>query len=347
MAERLEDRLKQAAHTHGFSLAGIAPATEADHFHRYQHWLTQGYHGEMHYLERRAPERRHPASILASVRSVLMVGLEYAPTGVTHSPLLQSGRVARYAQGSDYHRFMWDRLNMLAAWLKEQVPGTEAVGVTDTAPLLERDFARRAGLGWIGKNTLLIHKGRGSYLFLGALLTSLELEPDPPHLNNHCGTCTACLQACPTGAFPAPGVLDARRCISYLTIEHRSAIPLELREPIGDWIFGCDICQEVCPWNRKPRSGWESAFPHDASLESLDARAITGMTEQEYRERFRHTAISRAKRNGLRRNALIVLGNTGTPECLDVVVAACADNDPVIRETAEWAREQIQRRHSK
>ena len=189
------------------------------------------------------------------------------------------GRVAAYARGPDYHRFIWDRENELADWLMSEAPGCVAFGVTDTAPLLERDFARRAGLGWVGKNTMLINKHRGSFFFLGALLTDLELRPDPPHEASHCGTCTACLDACPTEAFPEPGVLDARRCISYLTIELRSPIPEELREGVGDWLFGCDVCQDVCPWNRHAATG-PVPFPADPSLATLDPVELLSLTRR-------------------------------------------------------------------
>lgn len=268
----LEDRLRAESQRLGFVLCGIAPATEADTYALYRCWLERGYAGEMQYLQRRAEERRHPRSILASVRSVVMLAMEYGPRPVRRSAPLRgcvAGRVALYAHGPDYHPFIWERLRQLGQWLNQQVPGCECVGVCDTAPLLERDFARRAGLGWIGKNTLLIHPRRGSFLFLAALLTDCVLQPDEPFMAQHCGTCTACIQACPTGAIVAPHLLDATRCISYLTIEHRSAIPEALAEQIGDWLFGCDICQEVCPWNRKPRQT-ESPFPYQAEREWLD-----------------------------------------------------------------------------
>src|SRR5437868_4979112 len=252
----LEDRLKQQAHTLGFDPVGIAAATPADDFDRLREWLECGYAGAMTYLHRHAEARRDPSSILPEVRSVVMVGLSYAPDAPDHSPLLTphselSGTVARYARGADYHDVLRQKLNALLAWVRQEVPGCRGRGVVDTAPLLERDFARRAGLGWIGKNTMLLNKRLGSFFFIGALLLDLELKPDPPHETSHCGTCTACLDACPTQAFTAPGQLDARRCISYLTIELRGPVPEALREPMGDWLFGGDVGQEVCPWNHK------------------------------------------------------------------------------------------------
>src|SRR5205814_3028259 len=222
-----------------------------------------------------------------------------------------SSKIARYAKGPDYHDILRDRLNRLLAWVQSEFPGTRGRGVVDTAPLLERDFARRAGLGWIGKNTMLINKHRGSYFFLGALLLDLELTPDEPHVADHCGTCTACLDACPTGAFAGPGWLDARKCISYLTIELRSPVPAELRPGVGDWLFGCDVCQEVCPWNRKDAS----------EPEAVDAAELLSLTEAEFRDRYRGTALVRTKRRGLLRNAALVLGNGGDPAALPALRA--------------------------
>src|SRR5437773_1882470 len=258
----LEDRIKQQAQALGFELAGIARATPADSFDRLRDWLDRGFAGEMTYLHRHAEARRDPSSILQDVRSVVMVGMNYLAgrDDAASPPGSHAGRVARYAQGADYHDVLRARLNQLLAWVQEQVPGCAGRGVVDTAPLLERDFARRAGLGWFGKNTMLLNKRLGSYFFLGALLLDLELQPDPVHETSHCGTCTACLDACPTNAFVGPGLLDARRCISYLTIELRGPVPAEHRESMGDWLLGCDVCQEVCPWNRKAPPGTEVTF---------------------------------------------------------------------------------------
>ena len=205
--------------------------------------------------------------------------------------------------------------------MQQEVPGCRGRGVVDTAPLLERDFARRAGLGWFGKNTMLINKRLGSYFFLGALLLDLELRPDPAHETIHCGTCTACLDACPTQAFRGPGLLDARRCISYLTIELRVPIPEELRSSMTEWVFGCDICQEVCPWNRKAPVSAEPSFQPRADLRSLDLIELLGLSEEEFRRRFRGTALTRTKRRGLLRNAALALGNQGNPAALPALRA--------------------------
>jgi epoxyqueuosine reductase len=357
----LEARLTQQAHTLGFELAGIARASEADCFDRFQEWLDQGFAGEMSYLERHAEARRHPASILTNVRSVLMVGMNYNPTPASSTrgdggerqdppaPLpaggggVGCGRIARYAQGADYHDVLRARLNQLLAWVQREVPGCCGRGVVDTAPLLERDFARRAGLGWFGKNTMLLNKRLGSFFFLGALLLDLDLQPDPPHDASHCGTCTACLDVCPTQAFVGPYQLDARRCISYLTIELKGPVPSQLREGIGDWLFGCDICQDVCPWNRKAPAGTAPELKPRQDLVGVDPIEVLGLSDKEFRHRFRTTALMRAKRRGLLRNAALVLGNRGDPAALPALRRSLADPEPLVREAAEWAIERITR----
>jgi epoxyqueuosine reductase len=341
----LEARIKEQARRLGFDLVGIARAGPADGFERLRAWLEQDYAGAMNYMQRQAEARRHPASILPQVHSVIMLGMNYLPKERAESVCTPKfGQVARYAQGLDYHDVLRKRLNELLAWLQEAVPGCQGRGVVDTAPLLERDFARRAGLGWFGKNTMLLNKRLGSYFFLAALLVDLELQPDPAHESSHCGTCTACLDACPTEAFPAPGVLDARRCISYLTIELHASIPIELRQPLGDWVFGCDICQEVCPWNRKAPAATESAFAPRSDLEALDLVEVLGLSDEEFQRRYRGTALTRSKRRGLLRNAAIVLGNQGDASALPALEQASGDAEPMIREAALWAIEQIGKR---
>ncbi len=356
----LTSRLKAKARELGFALSGVAPATNADGFPRFRDWLARGYAGEMSYLRTQGDAREHPRSILETVRSVLMVGMEYAYGAGGVSPLCafeancadvsqgayapRSGKLAAYAQGPDYHRYIWDRLNALAAWLEAEAPGSRTEAVADTAPLLERDFARRAGLGWVGKNTMLINRRRGSFFFLGAVLTDLDLATDAPFATAHCGTCTACLDACPTKAFPQPFVLDAAKCISYLTVELRSAIPVELREPMGNWLYGCDVCQDVCPWNSKPREG--VAFPHNAELAALDPIELLGLSADQFRERFKRTSLWRNRRAGLLRNAAIVLGNVGDERALPALERALGDAEEVIRDAAAWAIERIRQRYS-
>jgi epoxyqueuosine reductase len=359
----LEERIKERARAVGFDLVGIAPATPADSFDRLRDWLERGFAGDMHYMERHREARRQPSSILPEVRSVVMVAMNYnvrelesesvgapvagsANPGAVTLPLSHARtQIARYARSNDYHDVLRRRLNELLAWIQQEVAGCRGRGVVDTAPLLERDFARRAGLGWFGKNTMLLNKRQGSYFFLGALLLDLELAADPPHETSHCGTCTACLDACPTQAFPAPGVLDSRRCISYLTIELRGPVPEELRRSMGDWLFGCDICQEVCPWNRKAPLTREPELQPRADLEAVDPAELLGLSEADFRRRFRGTALTRAKRSGLLRNAAIILGNRGDPAALPPLRQAADDPDPVIRDAARWAIEQIEAGH--
>jgi epoxyqueuosine reductase len=339
----LEAAIKEQALALGFELAGIAAATRADSFERLREWLYQGHAGEMAYMHRQEEARRHPDSILPGVRSVVMVGMNYKPEESETADARSTGRIARYARGADYHPILWERLGRLLEWLRRQRPDCRGRAVVDTAPLLERDFARRAGLGWFGKNTMLLNKRLGSYFFLGALLTDLELQPDPPHETAHCGTCTACLEACPTQAFVSPGVLDSRRCISYLTIELRGPVPEELRSRVGDWLFGCDVCQEVCPWNRKAPGSREPAFLPHPDLEAADPAELLSLSEEAFRRRFRGTALMRAKRRGILRNAALVLGNRGDPAALPALRQALHDPEPVVREAAQWAIEQIQK----
>jgi epoxyqueuosine reductase len=343
--QSLEARLKHRAHELGFELAGIAPATPADGFDRLRQWLDRGLAGEMDYLRRHAQARRHPSSILANVRSVVMLGMNYYPgSGDGQIDPVATGKVARYARGQDYHDVLWERLNRLLEWVQEEIPTCRGRGVVDTAPLLERDFARRAGLGWFGKNTMLLNKRLGSYFFLGALLLDVELRPDPVHETSHCGTCTACLDACPTQAFVGPGWLDARRCISYLTIEVKGSIPPELREPMGNWVFGCDMCQEVCPWNRKAPPAVERSFRPRPDLDPVDPIELLGLSPEEFRRRFRGTALMRPRRRGLLRNAAIVLGNRGDPAALTALHKALTDPEPLVREAAQWAIDRISAR---
>jgi len=249
-----------------------------------------------------------------------------------------AGRVARYAWGTaDYHDLIRSRLKQLADVIHQRSPDCTTRAVVDTAPLLERDFARLAGLGWFGKNTVLIHKRAGSWLLLGALLTSLDLIPDAPHATSHCGTCTRCLDACPTDAFAAPYVLDARRCISYLTIELKGAIPRDLRSGLHDWVFGCDVCQDVCPWNRKSPRGEIPEFRPLPDLNPLDPLTVLQMTREQFRARFRNTPLERPGFDGIRRNAAIVVGNLRERRGISALVRLLDDESTVVRGAAAWA----------
>ncbi len=302
-----EQRLKAQALGLGFDLAGIATLGPADTAPAFERWLAEGYHGEMDYLRRGAESRQDTRRPEPGMRSALVVGLDYGG----RQP---DGPIARYARGDDYHRVMWDKLDALLAWVRsERGDAVRGRAYVDTGPILERDLARRAGLGWFGKNTMLIHPRMGSFFFIGALFLDLELAPDAPFADEHCGTCTRCLDACPTQAFVAPGVMDARRCVSYLTIESRSEIPEQYAAAVAEHLYGCDVCQDVCPWNVR----FARAAPSEAALGARDwldgadaaslAREILAMDEATYRERFRGSAMKRAKLSGLQRNARAVL----------------------------------------
>jgi epoxyqueuosine reductase len=320
----LEGRLKAAAYGLGFDLCGIAAFGPADTAAQFDAWLAAGYHGEMAYLARRRE--------VTGVTHAIVVALDYGGKE-------PDGPVARYARGRDYHDVMLERLAELHRWLEAEV-GRPVSGkaYVDTGPILERDLARRAGLGWFGKNTMLIHPRLGSFFFLGAILVDLELNADAPFESEHCGTCTRCLDACPTQALVAPGVMDARRCISYLTIELKGAIPETFRSGLGDHVYGCDVCQDVCPWNvRFARALDEPALAPRAEIDAIEMLALG---DAGFRERYRGTAVTRAKRRGLARNAAVVLGNRGDASALPVLErAASEDPDPVVREHAAWAIE--------
>jgi epoxyqueuosine reductase len=324
----------------GFGLFGVCPAVAPTGFSRFAEWLDAGYSGEMRYLENRRHAYEHPRHVLEGVRSLIVLGHGYR----TEEPAPiepGSGRVARYAWGTDYHDVLHDRLRALGDFVRAKKPEAKVRGVVDTAPLLEREFAQLAGLGWIGKNTLLLNREFGSWFFLCVLLTDVELAYDAEHETDHCGTCTACLDACPTDAFVAPYVLDARRCLSYTTIELREEIPLELREAHGDWIFGCDVCQDVCPWNRKAPTVDEPEFAPRLETNALDLIGLFDLDDDAFRRRFRHTPLWRAKRRGLLRNAAIVLGNQRATAAVAALQKGAADEEPLIAEACRWALERI------
>ena len=339
-AQLLVEEIRGAAARLGFGRVGIAPAVPPPHHEALGRWLSAGLAGVMAtWLARHEPLRRDPSSLLPGVRSIVMVATDY-PLGAaasTETIAAGAGRVARYARGDDYHDLLRGRLNSLASWLEARVPGCRARGVVDSAPLAERDYAQLAGLGWFGKNTMLIDPRAGSYFLLSALLTDLPLPASVPIETDHCGTCTACLDACPTGAFPEPRVLDATKCISALTIEDHGPINREHREPIGDWIFGCDICQEVCPWNRHAPGSAEPAFQPRGGEATLDLAALLALDEDGFRDRFRGSPILRAKRRGLLRSAAIALGNRPHPPAFPQLAAALADGEPIVRGAAAWA----------
>jgi epoxyqueuosine reductase len=307
----IEERIKAHAYALGFDLVGIASLGPVDGAAAFERWLDAGYDGEMAYLRRGAGKRADTRLPVSGARSAVVVALDYGGRA-------PAGPVARYARGDDYHDVMTERLNELHR-LVEREAGYEVAGkaYVDTGPILERDLARKAGLGWFGKNTNLINPKLGSFFFLGELLLDLDLAPDAPFDAEHCGTCTACLDACPTQAFAEPGVLDSRRCISYLTIELRGEVPAEFRAAIADGghLYGCDVCQEVCPWNVKfAREVKEPRFEAREFIGCKDAKAlaaaIIAMSEDEFRAALKGSAMKRAKKAGLQRNGALVLGDT-------------------------------------
>ena len=324
----------------GFSRLGVAPAVAPPHHEALSRWLSAGLAGVMgDWLGRHEPLRRDPAAVLPGVKSIVMLATDHGRGQSFESEPLPAGagRVARYARGDDYHAPLRDRLNSLAAWLESRVPGCHARGVVDSAPLAERDYGWLAGLGWFGKNTMLIDPRAGSYFLLSALLTDVLLPADLPLETDHCGTCTACLDACPTGALPEPRVLDATRCISALTIEDHGPVAAALRSDIGDWVFGCDICQEVCPWNRHAAGTADPVFEPRGGADSLDLADLLSLDEAGFRARFRGSPILRAKRRGLLRSAAIALGNRPHPPALAALAKAVGDPEPAVRGAAVWA----------
>jgi epoxyqueuosine reductase len=334
--EQLTADLKERARYLGFELAGVCPAVEPLGLSRFHEWLQAGYAGEMRYLEERQDAYASPNSILDGARSIVMLAMNYR-TADPHSPTTGEGRVSRYAWGeSDYHDVIHSKLKQLVAWLSERAPNARSRGVVDTAPLLEREFAQLSGLGWIGKNTLLLNQTFGSWFFLAALLTDETLAYDDPFETDHCGTCRACLDACPTGAFPQPYVLDATRCISYLTIELRDGIPKELRSGVGDWLFGCDVCQDVCPWNHRVPLA-DEAFEPRSDQNPISLAPLFFMTDEEFRKRFRQTPLWRSKRRGTLRNAAIVLGNQRHAAALPALARGLEDDEPLVRGACVWA----------
>lgn len=302
----LAEQVKQQARQIGFDLVGIAPAEASEWRSYFRDWIDRGHAGEMAYLARRFDERTDPRRYFPGAQSVICVAINHY---VALEPAPQGhGRVARYALGDDYHELIKTRLHALADWLRQTVPGSETRACVDTAPVMEKELAARAGLGWIGKNACLIHPRAGSWLLLGEVLTTAKLAPDEPQ-TDHCGTCTRCIDACPTGAITAPYQVEARRCISYLTIEHRGEIDAGLKEKIGPWLYGCDVCQDVCPHNRAAPAASDAALRPRFASGSLDPHEVMSWSEQEYRDRLRGSAMKRVKLPMLRRNAEIVAGN--------------------------------------
>jgi epoxyqueuosine reductase len=338
-------RLKARALELGFDAVGIAGMEPLEARAHYEAWLAAGRHGEMSYLgtARHRERRADPSKVLRGLSTVVCVALCHEPARDSARDR-RLGRIARYAAGEDYHRVMGDTLGALARFVAELLPGATALAYSDTGAILERGWAERAGLGWAGKHTGLISPRLGSWLLLGELLVDRPIEADPPFGRDHCGTCHRCIDACPTGAIVAPHQLDARLCISYLTIELRGPIPVELRPLVGDWIFGCDVCQEVCPWNRFAPPAREARL-HARALEGWTLERFLTLDEPGFRTLFATSPIRRARRGGFLRNVCVALGNRAEPAGVPALAQALrADPEALVRQHAAWALGEIARR---
>ncbi len=345
----MKEKIRQRALELGFDDCRFTTAIAPSSADQFQHWLAGKKHGEMAWLERTASKRVDPQKVLSGTRSVITLAVSYARTGDAPCHVSRAtchGTIARYARYADYHNVLGERLKALTEYMN-QLGGAETRSLwhVDTGPLLERDFAQRAGLGFIGKHTNVISRRFGNWILLAEILTTLGLEPDVPE-KNHCGSCTRCISACPTRAITAPFQLDARLCISYLTIELKGSIPIELRPAIGNRIFGCDDCLAVCPWNRFAREG--KMMKTHARLD-LATPALVGWLQLDdagFKSRFAGTPILRTKRRGLLRNVCVALGNTGDKSALPALEKAAGDVEPLVAEHARWAIERIQGRKS-
>jgi epoxyqueuosine reductase len=340
----LTNTIKNETRRLGFSLVGVTSPEPPPHWPAYEQWLLMGRHGSMDYLTDR--RRADPRLVLPECRSILVLGMKYpnpesAAQNIGSRP---DGRIAAYAWGYDYHLVLPDRLKTLAYFIEAQVGSPIPYRwYTDTGPILERDLAQRAGLGWIGKNSCLIHPKIGSYFLLAEILLGIELEPDVPFNADRCGVCTRCIAACPTNCILPDRTLDARRCLSYLTIENKNEIPLGLRPQLGKWVFGCDICQQACPWNQVTNLEHDPVFNARPGLPDPDLITELELNPQQFKRKFKDNPILRSKRHGYLRNVAVALGNSGDPTALPALERAVQDSEPLIREHAAWAVEQIQK----
>ncbi len=345
----LRNLIKSAATDAGFELCGIAPVADFRELARFPEWISDGHAGEMKYLESRDESGQLRRASLKSVfpwaRSVIVCAINYNTAHPYSTQVNEPGRgwISRYAWSrEDYHDSVLRRLREVEAKVKEVCAPhpVETRSYVDTGPVVERVYAKYAGVGWLGKNTCLINQKIGSWLFLGVIVTSLDLAPDVPAADR-CGSCTRCIDACPTNAFVAPHVLDSNKCIAYLTIEKRGAVAEDLREGIGHQVFGCDICQDVCPWNRKAPATDRPEFQPREGLVNPALAWLAEISEEEFREAFRGSPVKRAKRNGMRRNALIAIGNSGDTSLLPVAERATSDPDSDVAEAAEWGKQRL------
>ena len=343
MTTAIKPRLIEFARELGFDLCRVSRCDSPPHARQFRQWLRDSAHGEMNYMQRGEEKRCDPQLVLPGAKSVIVLALNYF---TDDSARLDPARgvIARYARGDDYHEVINTKLHKIDNFLRAL--GGRQKCYVDTGPVLERDFAALAGAGWHGKSTMLINERLGTWFFLAEILTTLQLPSDEP-ARDRCGTCTRCIDACPTGAITAPYKLDARRCISYLTIELKGAIPLELRPLIGDRIFGCDDCLDACPWNRFANTARESAFAARRSTTAFALRDYLRLSDDEFRAIFRNSPIKRIKRRGFLRNVCVALGNVGTIDDLPALEQATRDPEPLVAEHARWAIEQIAARRSR
>lgn len=345
---QLKQAIKDEASRLGFVLAGFTSAEPPPHFSTFERWLAHDRHGSMAYMVREDArlKRGDPHRLMPECRTILVLGVPYSkPVGTVRSegPDKQPrGRVAAYAWGEDYHRILPGRLTEIVGFIERKVGHpVRSRWYTDTGPILERDLAQRAGLGWIGKNTCLINPRKGSYFLLAEILLDLEFEPDAPFATDHCGSCTRCIEACPTECILPDRTLEAARCISYLTIESREAIPPALRPSLGEWIFGCDVCQIVCPWNRFAAEAGDDAFrPVADSAEPILTEEMR-LSKDEFKNKYKNSAVMRPARGGYLRNVAVAIGNSGQAMTLPVLQRASRDADPLLRDHATWAIECI------
>ncbi|MDB6125690.1 MAG: tRNA epoxyqueuosine(34) reductase QueG [Pedosphaera sp.] len=350
----MKSAIQQRAQELGFDDCRIATASPPATATQFERWIASHHHGEMAYLERNAHKRVDPQQVLTDAKSIISLAVSYEPTGresdIPHSALRTPhfpGLVARYARYSDYHDIIAEPLKTLTDFINQLGgEGTRSLWYVDTGPLLERDIAQRAGLGFVGKHTNVISRRLGNWIFLSEIITTLKLEPDAPE-KNHCGSCTRCISACPTGAITAPFQLDARRCISYLTIELKGSIPIEFRPAIGNRIYGCDDCLAACPWNRFAQEG-QMMQPHSRpDLTAPDLLELLSLDDAGFKQKFAGTPMLRTKRRGLLRNICVALGNVGDASALPALIRASQDAEPLIAEHARWAIEQINLRCSR
>src|SRR3990172_591620 len=336
--------IKEKALEIGFDLIGISPVDSFPENQFYKEWLARGFAGEMKYMEKEPEKRENIRKILPDARSVVSCGLNYNtnyPYSMNETDQ-EKGWISRYAWGDDYHDIMKKKLQILLESIKANSPQEIKARVyVDTGPVLERVYGKYSGIGWFGKNTCLINQKVGSWIFVGEIITNIELDYDNT-APDRCGTCIRCIDACPTGALLEPYVLDSRRCISYLTIEYRGMIPLEHRDKTGNNIFGCDICQDVCPWNRRAKVTDESLFKPRDGLYNPDLASLSQITEEDFRRVFKGNPIKRAKRNGLLRNIVVAMGNSGLKEFIPYLKELLKDKDPLIRAHSAWALSKLE-----